>query len=166
MPLKDGLLPEFDHEMGMTRRVLERVPQADLAWKPHEKSFSLGELASHLAGIPTWIGATLDHDVFDVAESGMNTRPQTPESVAAMLKTFDVSVKDARTKIDAQTDQTLLAPWTFKNAGHELFTMPKASVLRTFIMNHTIHHRGQLTVYLRLRDVPVPALYGPTADEG
>jgi uncharacterized damage-inducible protein DinB len=166
MALKDALLPEYDHEMGTTRRLLERVPEVDLAWKPHAKSFSLGQLAGHIANIPHWVDITIDHSVFDVAEAGEDARPKQPESVAAILKAFDDNVKKARAKIDGQPDPALFATWTFKNAGHEIFTMPKIAVLRSFIMNHLIHHRGQLSVYLRLRDVAVPAIYGPSADEG
>jgi uncharacterized damage-inducible protein DinB len=164
MPLKDSVLPEFDHEMGTTRRVLERVPDADLAWKPHDKSFSLGQLAAHVANLPNWAVMTFDSDAFDVATMG--PRGVAPASVAELLRTFDGNVKTARAKIDEQTDPAFLAKWTLKNAGEEVFSMPKIAVLRSFVMNHIIHHRGQLTVYLRLRNVPLPSIYGPTADEG
>lgn len=166
MALKDALLPEFDHEMGTTRRLLERVPEADLAWKPHDRSFSLGQLAGHIANIPHWVEGIVDVSVFDVASIGDDARPTQPGSVGALVKTFDENVKKARAKIDAQPDPALFATWTFKNGEQEIFTMPKIAVLRSFIMNHMIHHRGQLSVYLRLRDVPLPSIYGPTADEG
>ena len=166
MAIKDGILPEFDHEMGTTRRLLERVPEADFAWKPHDKSFPLGHLAGHLANIPHWVEVTLDGTSFDVADTGDNARPQPPQSVADLLKTFDANVKRARARIDEQTDPAFFAPWTLKNGGHDVFTMPKLAVLRSFVMNHMIHHRGQLSVYLRLRNVPLPSIYGPTADEG
>jgi uncharacterized damage-inducible protein DinB len=166
MPIKDALLPEFDHEMGSTRRVLERVPAADLAWTPHEKSFSMGKLAWHISNIPNWIHSTLDLSVFDLASIGDDARPKEPGSVGAVLAAFDDSVKRARAKIAEQTDAAFLSPWTLKQDGQEMFTMPKLSVVRSFVMNHIIHHRGQLTVYLRLRNVPLPALYGPSADEG
>ena len=166
MAIKDSLLPEFDHEMGATRRVLERVPAADLAWKPHEKSFTLGQLASHVSNLPTWMSMTFDADSLDLATLGDDTRPKQPTEVAPILQWFDDKVKTARARLDAQTDQTMLSPWTLKQAGQTLFTMPKVAVVRSFVMNHMIHHRGQLTVYLRLRNVPLPALYGPTADEG
>ena len=164
MAIKDALLPEFDHEMGTTRRVLERVPESDFAWKPHEKSYSLGQLAGHVANIPTWVGHILQNSVFDVATVG-DTRPRLPESLATILADFDKNVKAARAGIAATGDSEMLAPWTFQNAGQVIFTMPRAATLRSFIMNHLIHHRGQLTVYLRLRNVPVPPVYGPTADE-
>src|SRR5918995_2692849 len=166
MAVKDALLPEFDHEMGATRRLLERVPEADLAWKPHAKSFSLGQLAGHIANIPRWVDATLDFTVFDVASVGEDARPTNPDSVSVLVKTFDDNVKKARARIAEQPDPALFATWTFKNGEHEIFTMPKIAVLRSFILNRLIHHRGQLTVCLRLRDVPLPSIYGPTADEG
>ncbi len=166
MPLKDGLLAEFDHEMGATRRLLERVPEADFAWKPHDKSFSLGELAGHLASIPHWVDITLEGASFDVSGGPNAARAAVPASSAELLERFDANVRKARARIDEQTDPAFFAPWTLQHDGQELFTMPKNSVLRTFILNHVIHHRGQLTVYLRLRNVPLPAIYGPTADEG
>ena len=166
MPMKDALLPEYDHEMGTTRRLLERVPDADLAWKPHEKSFSLGQLASHIANIPHWVAATCDVAVFDLATIGDDARPKQPASTADVLKAFDANTAGARAKIDAQTDAMMLGQWTMKQGDHELMTMPRVAVLRSFIMNHLIHHRGQLSVYLRLRNVPIPAIYGPSADEG
>jgi uncharacterized damage-inducible protein DinB len=165
MALKDSLLPEYDHEMGTTRRLLERVPEADLAWKPHDKSFSLGQLAGHIANIPRWVDATCDVTVFDLATAGDDARPKEPTSVADLLKTFDANVKKARQKIDGQPDTALFAQWTMKQGDHEIMTMPRIAVLRSFIMNHLIHHRGQLSVYLRLRNVPLPSIYGPTADE-
>jgi uncharacterized damage-inducible protein DinB len=164
MAIKDALLPEFDHEMGTTRRVLERVPEGEFAWKPHEKSYSLGQLAGHVASIPTWVEHILRNSVFDVSSAG-DTRPKLPESLATILADFDKNVKAARAGIAATGDSEMLAPWTFQNAGQVIFTMPRAATLRSFIMNHLIHHRGQLTVYLRLKNVPVPPVYGPTADE-
>jgi uncharacterized damage-inducible protein DinB len=166
MAIKDALLPEYDHEMGSTRRLLERVPEGDFGWKPHEKSYTLGQLAGHLANIPNWIPYTCDYAIFDVTSIGDAARPKDPVSVAELLATFDANVKKGRSKIDEQTDASLMGMWTFKQGEYEIFTMPKVSVLRSFIMNHTIHHRGQLTVYLRLRNVPLPAIYGPSADEG
>lgn len=165
MAIKDGILPEFDHEMGTTRRLLERVPAADLAWTPHEKSFPLGHLAAHIANIPNWVAIAMDGTELDTAEIGEEARPKPPASIAELLQRFDDNVKRARAKIDQQTDPAFFVPWTLKNGGQVMFTMPKVSVLRTFVMNHLIHHRGQLSVYLRLRNVPLPSMYGPTADE-
>jgi uncharacterized damage-inducible protein DinB len=165
MAIKDALLPEFDHEMGTTRRLLERVPEADFTWKPHDKSFSLGQLASHIANIPHWVDAACDTAIFDLAAIGEDVRPKVPPSTAYLVDAFDKNVKSARQKLADQTDAGLLSMWTLKQGEHEVFTMPKASVLRSFVMNHIIHHRGQLSVYLRLRNVPLPSMYGPTADE-
>lgn len=164
MAIKDGLLFEFDHEMGTTRRLLERVPDAELSWAPHEKSSTLRKLAAHIATIPHWVPAVCDGSGLDFAASNLD-RPKEPESAAAVLKLFDEHVKAARAKIAEQTDGALAAIWTLRNGEHEIFSLPKAAVLRGFIMNHLIHHRGQLSVYLRLRNVPLPSIYGPTADE-
>jgi len=166
MAMKDAILPEFDHEMGTTRRVLERVPEADLKWRPHDKSFNLGQLAAHVANIPTWVTPTIDNTIFDLATLGPDARPKEPVSVSELVARFDSNVKAARKRLEELTDSTLLGMWTLKQGEYEVFTMPKASVLRTFVMNHLIHHRGQLTVYLRLRNIPLPSVYGPTADEG
>jgi uncharacterized damage-inducible protein DinB len=165
MAIKDALLPEFDHEMGTTRRLLERVPDADLQWKPHMKSYSLGQLSAHLANIPTWVEWTCDLTIFDLATVGDAARPKEPSSTADVLKRFDENVAKARRKLAEQTDSALLSMWTMTRDAHEFFTMPKVAVLRSFVLNHSIHHRGQLSVYLRLRNVAVPAMYGPTADE-
>ena len=165
MALKDALLPEFDHEMGTTRRVLERTPGDKLAWKPHEKSMSLGELAAHLANIPYWMDAILQNTVFDIAAAGPDTRPRMPESVDWVLGDFDTKVKAARSGLASTGDAEMLTPWTFKHGDQEIFTMPRIAAIRSFVMNHSIHHRGQLSVYLRLNNVPVPPMYGPTADE-
>ena len=165
MAITDALLPEFDHEMGTTRRLLERVPEQDLAWQPHEKSMTLGRLAGHLANIPTWSGPILDQSVFDLPDAADDPRPGPPTSRAALLREFDAKAAAARASIARRTDQELTAPWTLRKDGREIFTMPRVSALRSFVMNHSIHHRGQLSVYLRLRNVPLPSMYGPTADE-
>jgi uncharacterized damage-inducible protein DinB len=164
MAIKDGLLPEFDHEMGTTRRLLERAPEAEFEWKPHDKSFTLGQLVGHIANIPHWCDAILQNTVFDVATVN-DTRPKTPQSIASLLEQFDKTVAAARAGLASTGDAEMLTPWTFKNGGHVVFTMPRIAALRSFIMNHLIHHRGQLSVYLRLKNVPLPAIYGPTADE-
>jgi uncharacterized damage-inducible protein DinB len=165
MPIKDALLPEYDHEMGTTRRLLERTPEAEFTWKPHDKSMSLGQLAGHIASIPHWCGAIIDNSVFDASTAGEDARPSPPKSVADLLASFDKRVTAARATLAATGDEAMLAPWTFKQGDHVIFTMPRVAALRSFVMNHLIHHRGQFSVYLRLRNVPLPSIYGPTADE-
>jgi uncharacterized damage-inducible protein DinB len=165
MAIKDALLPEFDHEMGTTRRLLERVPEADFDWKPHEKSMTLGRLSGHLANIPTWCTVILDGTLLDLATLPPDRRPPSPVSRAALLEEFDAKTKAARAALAQRTDQEFMVPWTLKQAGREVFTLPRISALRSFVMNHSIHHRGQLSVYLRLRNVALPSMYGPTADE-
>jgi len=159
------LVSELDRESGVTRTLLERLPEDKAAWKPHEKSFSLGDLALHLAELPTWIPATLGHAELDMRPPGAAPQPRPSwESKDALLASFDVNVAAARAALVAAADAELQAPWTLKNGGHTLFTMPKGGVLRTWVFNHLVHHRGQFSVYLRLCDVPLPSMFGPTAD--
>jgi uncharacterized damage-inducible protein DinB len=165
MSLVDALLPEYDHEMATTRRLLQRVPEGDFGWKPHGKSMSLGELSGHLAAIPAWCSELLDGASLDLEALGDRLKANAPESGAALLEEFDRRVSLARASVAKSTDAELLAPWTLKSGAQQVFTLPRISAIRTFVMNHLVHHRGQLSVYLRLRDVPVPAIYGPTADE-
>jgi uncharacterized damage-inducible protein DinB len=163
MPLVDALLPEFDHEMATTRTVLERVPEEKFDWKPHAKSFSLGALAAHVATLPVWATETLTRGEIDLDP---NQRPPSAlPSRTELLATFDRNVGDARAALAGRTDAELDAMWSLKRGGRTLFTMPKTAVLRSFVLNHLVHHRGQLTVYLRLVDAPVPSIYGPSADE-
>jgi uncharacterized damage-inducible protein DinB len=160
--ISQSLLPEFDHEMATTRKVLERLPDEHLAWQPHEKSYSLQDLATHVVNVPGWVGITVDQDELDLA--GEFPTPATGDR-AALLGIFDENVRQARAKLEGASDATLLGSWTLKSGDTTLMTMPRVAVLRTFVMNHLIHHRGQLTVYLRLKDVPLPAVYGPSADD-
>ena len=165
MAIVDALLPEFDHEMATTRRLLARVPEDKFSWKPHDRSMTLGDLAGHLANIPFWCSATLNATTLDLEAMGDDARPKPPASGAALLEGFDRLVAAARARLAQTTDPELLAPWTLKKGAQEFFTMPRIAAIRSFVMNHSIHHRGQLSVYLRLNDVPVPPIYGPTADE-
>jgi len=165
MAIKDALLPEFDHEMATTRRLLERLPEAEFAWKPHDRSMPLGQLAGHIANLPQWCTATLASTVFDLDALPVDARPQLPASRAAVLEEFDGKVAAARNQLTSTTDAEFMTPWTLKKGGQEVFTLPRISAIRSFVMNHLIHHRGQLSVYLRLKDVPLPSIYGPTADE-
>jgi len=163
MAVKDGLLAEYDHEMGTTRKLLERLPDDRFSWKPHEKSMTLGGLSTHLANLPYWGDLILNRPLFDIAEAPPNLQPKA--SRAEVLAFFDERVKATRNWLD-KTDAELVAPWTLKRGGQQMFTMPRIAAFRSFVLSHSIHHRGQLSVYLRLNDVPVPAIYGPTADEG
>ena len=161
--MKDTLLAEFDHEMGTTRKLLERIPEAQLTWKPHEKSMSLGGLATHLANLPNWGATILDESSFDLASAPPNVTER--GSRAEILEAFDKATNDTRAKMD-KTDAEYSGPWALKRGGQEMFSMPRAAAFRSFVINHSVHHRGQLSVYLRLNNVPVPAIYGPSADEG
>ena len=163
MAIIDALLPEFDHEMTSTRKVLERIPEERFEWKPHQKSFSLGALATHVARLPTWGTETLTRSEIDL---GNNVPGEAIPLKSDLLAAFDRNVADARAALSGKTDAELMAMWSLKRNGKTLFTMPKTTVLRSFVLNHLIHHRAQLSVYLRLLDIPVPSLYGPSADEG
>jgi uncharacterized damage-inducible protein DinB len=163
MPLVDALLPEFDHEMTVTRKLLERVPEDRFDWKPHQKSYSLGQLAQHVATLPMWGSVTLDESELDLGGSP----PLDPIATrAGILSLFDDNVRRTRAALVGKSDAELMASWALKRDGHLIFSMPKASVWRSFVMSHLIHHRAQLGVYLRMHDVPLPSMYGPSADEG
>jgi uncharacterized damage-inducible protein DinB len=163
MAIKDGLLAEYDHEMGTTRKLLERLPDDKLAWRPHAKSMSLGGLATHLSNLPNWGGTILNELSFDLADAPPNLEDKS--SRADILAAFDASATRTRGWLD-KTDAELLVPWSLRRGGQEVFTLPRVAAFRTFVLYHVVHHRGQLSVYLRLNDVPVPAIYGPSADEG
>jgi len=166
MSMADSLVGEFDHEASGTRKLLERVPEAHVQWAPHPRSKSLGELANHIAGLPVWVGRILNAKEYDFLAPGAPTPGVRPwESKAALLAKHDKNVAEARKLLAATTDAQFLEPWTLKRGGEAMFTLPRAAVLRSMVYSHTIHHRGQLTVYLRLKDVPLPGLYGPSADE-
>ena len=164
MPLIDSLLPEFDREMGLTRRALERVPDGHFDFKPHPTSVTLGRLAEHLTEMPQWATMTMTEDGIEMTTQ----RPPgyvRPATRAAVLAQFDSYLKAGRGNVAGKTDAEFNAPWTLRAGGKEVFTMPKAAVMRNFVMNHMIHHRGQLLVYLRMLGVAVPSIYGPSGDE-
>jgi uncharacterized damage-inducible protein DinB len=161
MTIGESMLAEFDSEMGTTRRVLERVPSDKGEWKPHAKSFAIGHLAQLIAGMPGWITRTLKASSLDLG----NFRGYTFEKTETLLEMFDKNVHDAREALAAATDASFAAPWSLKRGDQVFFTLPVGAVVRQNI-NHLVHHRGQMTVYLRLLDIPVPSVYGPTADEG
>lgn len=167
MPISQTILPEFEHEMANTRKTLERVPDDKFAWKPHEKSMTLGGLVTHLANIPSWTKETFNREELDVAPPGAPPyRLEEKKSAAEALATFDENVASARAALEAATDENWQGKWSLLMGGKTIFTLPRTAVMRGFVMNHLIHHRAQLGVYLRLLDVPVPSIYGPSADEG
>jgi uncharacterized damage-inducible protein DinB len=162
MAFIDQFLPEFDREMGTTRRLLERVPFPAEGYTPHEKSRTLSQLATHVARIPFMAVSALTQDGMDM----MGRPPQDDfKDSASLLAGFDDIVKTARAAMVGKTDGELNAPWTLRAGSKEMFTVPKSHVLRVMCLNHLIHHRGQLSVYLRLQQVPLPSIYGPSADE-
>ena len=158
-----SLLPEFDQEMAGTRKTLERIPEDKLEFKPDPKSMTLGRLAGHVAEMPGWGAMTLNTESLDVGLG--NFEPTIAKSKDQLLAVFDKNAADARAAIAAASDENLMKPWTLLMKGQTMFTMPRIAVIRTMVMNHTIHHRAQLTVYYRLTGVPVPGMYGPSADE-
>ena len=166
MSFSEMMLPEFDQEMANTRKTLERVPEDKFAWKPHEKSMSLGGLSTHLANIPSWTANTFDADELDIAPVGAPPfRLEEAKSRSELLAAFDKNVADARAALESARDEKWREPWSLLHGGNKIFSMPRTAVMRGFVMNHLIHHRAQLGVYLRLLDVPVPSIYGPSADE-
>jgi uncharacterized damage-inducible protein DinB len=162
--IAEGLLAEFDQETAVTRRLLERAPAAAFAWSPHPKSFTLSALATHLSRIPGWGERILTQSGYDMVADGNTTAPVLP-SPADVLDAFDRSVATVRAVLTALSDAELNAPWQLTRHGEVIFTAPRIAAFKAFVINHLVHHRGQLSVYLRLQDVPVPPMYGPTADE-
>jgi len=163
MAVLQTLLPEFDHEMAGTRKSLERVPWEKRDWRPHDKSFTLGQLATHLGEVVSWGSFTLETDELDFAT--FDYKPPEHASVEDLLAAFDKACAASREAIATADDATAMATWTMRQGEQVIFAMPKIAVIRSFVLNHNVHHRAQLGVYLRLLDVPVPSLYGPTADE-
>jgi uncharacterized damage-inducible protein DinB len=165
MTISQSLLSEFDLEMANTRKTLERVPEGNPDFRPHPKSMTLARLAGHVAEIPAWVVRALTADEFDMATRGaqpafvMTSREQ-------VLARFDDEFSKARSALTAASDADIVKAWTLRFGDRTIMTMPRVAVLRGFVMNHMIHHRAQLGVYLRMNDVPVPSIYGPSADEG
>jgi uncharacterized damage-inducible protein DinB len=164
MRISDSLLPEFDHEMATTRKTLERIPEDKLSWAPHQKSMSLGRLAGHVAELPNFATMTMKTESIDLASGGY--QPLTATSQKQVLDAFDKAATDARAAIAAANNEEMMQSWTLLYGGKTIFAMPRVAALRAMMMSHMIHHRGQLSVYLRLNNVPVPSIYGPSADEG
>jgi len=167
MAMNQALLAEFDQEMQGTRKTLERVPDDKLGWKPHPKSGSFGWLAAHVANIPGWMTMTIKEDHFDIMPKGVPMQPAPePKSRKELLDAFDKNVKEARAALAGASDADLMKNWSLLKNGEAMVTLPRVACLRTFVMNHLIHHRAQLGVYLRLNNIAVPSIYGPSADEG
>lgn len=163
MPLNTSFLSEFKHESANSRKLLALVPFEDPHWKPHPKSMSLIELAIHIADIPNWVTITLDRDELDFSKEPYN--PRMAENVEDLLKIHDEAVASAIKCLETIPDERFMENWTMRNGEQVYFTMPKIVCLRSWSFNHLYHHRGQLTVYLRMLNVPLPGMYGPTADD-
>ena len=166
MRISDAILPEFDQEMKTTRKCLERIPNDKLSYKPHAKSFDMGSLAMHIATMLGWGVTTIQSDSFDYAPVGGEPYvPPVAKTNAELLETFDKGAAEFRAALAGADNEVMMKPWSLLGGGVTMFTMPRAAVIRGMILNHIVHHRGQLSVYLRMCDIPVPALYGPSADE-
>ena len=166
MTYAETLLPEFDQEMANTRKVLERLPDDKLDWQAHPKSHTIGWNANHVADLPNWLVMVLNTPSLDIAPIGGQpyTSPK-PGSRREILELFDRNVATAREALAEVKDADVGRPWTLEQAGQLIFTLPRAAVIRSMVLNHLIHHRAHLLVYLRLNDVPVPGMYGPSGDE-
>ena len=163
MNLIEPMIAELQHEAATTRRLLERVPQGQLAWQPHAKSMTLGRLAAHIANLPGMIIGALTRDELDAGDLKSQSPPD--DDVQGILAAFDEKIARVHELLKTQSDERLLATWRYVNGEQVIFEMPRLAVIRFVGLNHIIHHRGQLSVYLRLLDVPLPSVYGPTADE-
>ena len=164
MGIAQSMLGEFDNEMVSTRKTLERVPMDKLGWKPDPKSMSMGRLAGHVAEMVGWAAMTLSTDELDFATG--DYKPIEATSTDQLLAEFDKNAKATRAALESATDERMMGEWALKNNGAVLMAMPRVAMIRSMVLNHVIHHRAQLTVYFRMNGVPVPALYGPSADEG
>lgn len=163
MPLNAALLQEYKYECSNTRKLLALVPFDHPNWKPHEKSMSIKDLATHIADVPNWMSVTIDRDELDFAKGDYKT-PKA-NSTEELLAIHDAAVESALKSLSAASDEKLMENWTMRNGEQIYFTMPKIACLRSWVYNHLYHHRGQLTVYLRLLNIPIPGMYGPTADD-
>jgi uncharacterized damage-inducible protein DinB len=164
MKMTDLFLAELERESAPTRRTLERVPDERPAWKPHEKSMQLSHLSTHLATLPSWVVTIVNQDELDMDPAAGPSQPELRTS-RELVQALDANVAKARTALSNTNDEHLMKPWKFLVAGRLVSEQPRYVMLRDAVFNHVAHHRGQLTVYLRLNDVPVPSIYGPSADE-
>ncbi|MGA7621948.1 MAG: DinB family protein [Candidatus Acidiferrales bacterium] len=163
IPMCEAMLGEIQQEAATTRRVLERVPENKLSWRPHQKSMTLGQLALHTASVPGGIAKISQSDEFDASQAKFGT--QEPKSLGEIFAAHDESIRAAEDCLQAMTAEKAAATWRLKMGTKEVLSIPRAALLRSIMLNHWYHHRGQLSVYLRLLDVPLPAIYGPSADE-
>jgi uncharacterized damage-inducible protein DinB len=163
MTISDVMMQEFLHESEITKKLLDRVPEDKLDWKPHEKSMSLGRLATHVAEIPEWTDVIVNNDFFDMAAS--DYKPTVCKNRTELLEVFEDRVRKFKQVMEGKDDASLMENWQLRQGEHVALELPKAACLRSFILSHIIHHRGQLSVYLRENDVPLPGIYGPSADE-
>ncbi len=162
MTQADQFAAELKEESAKTRSLLERVPDVAFSWKPHKKSMSLGEIASHLADILQWMNSILDRD--DYSFDPATFKPYAAKDTAEILERFDAGLEQALNKLKGYPEAQFSAIWRLKAGERVMIEMPRAAVLRYMVLNHTVHHRGQLSVYLRMNDVPLPGIYGPSAD--
>lgn len=167
MTLTELFLDELQREAALTRRALERVPEGRNDWKPHDKSMPLGYLAAHIAGLPAWIGLTIDRDELDFSDpESRQFIPKPVETAAELVQELNRCVAVAREALSKTTDDHLMKPWRVVSGSRVFSEEPRYRIIRDTVFNHLSHHRGQLTVYLRLNEIPVPSIYGPSADEG
>ena len=159
-----ALIAEMEHEAAVTRTCLERISADKFDWKPHEKSMTFGRLASHIAEMFVWTPSTMEHAELDFSK--MDYKPFDPSTTEELVEYLDKNVAEAVASLRSSSDERFMENWTMRNGEQVYFTMPKVAVMRSFVMNHIVHHRGQLSVYLRLNDISVPSIYGPSADEG
>lgn len=162
MSINQGLLGELDYEVISARKVLERIPADKFDWKPHEKSMTMGDLANHLADIFSWYKMTLETEELDFATG---YAPLKAVNAEELTEIFDKNIAEAKESLQKAEPEVFAQNWTLRSGDHVIFTMPRPTVLRTFVSNHLVHHRAQLALYLRLNDIPVPSMYGPSADE-
>jgi uncharacterized damage-inducible protein DinB len=163
MPLNQSFITELEQEAKSTRKILERVPIEKAGWKPHEKSMSIGRLATHVAELTGWVTSVLNSDEMDFAK--IEYKPRIATTSAELLEIFEENYSKGMESLKNATDENLLKNWTLRNGEQIYFTLPKIAVIRSVGYNHLYHHRGQLTVFLRLNNIPLPGIYGPTADE-
>ncbi len=161
--MSNAMVQEFTHEAATTRKLLDRLPEDKMSWQPHEKSMTLGRLAGHLAEIAEWGGTIVNDDLFDM-DAG-EYKPKEFATKKEVLECFDASVEEFKKTLSGKSDEHLMKTWKMKAGGEVMLEMPKVACLRSFVLSHAVHHRGQFSVYLRENNVPIPSIYGPSADE-